>query len=117
MKPSGQSNSFSSPIIELTTCFHEFFEYDFKNYFNNISQLKKKINFSVVKKSIFFLRFEYLRKSKKKYYVMFGKVFTDRCRWQNFRPSLLRFVDRLYTVIHKMQKTRKKVLPSATVGE
>ena len=29
----------------------------------------------------------------------------------------LRLVDRLYTVIHKMQKTRAKVLPSAAVGE
>ena len=44
-------------------------------------------------------------------------LFTNRCRRQNFRPSLLRLVDRLYTVIHKTQKTRTKVLPSATVGE
>ena len=41
-------------------------------------------------------------------------LFTDRCRWQNFRPSLLLPVDRLYTVIHKTQKTRTKVLSSAT---
>ena len=44
-------------------------------------------------------------------------LFTDHCRWQNFCPSLLRLVDRLYTVIHKTQKTRTKVLPSATTGE
>ena len=45
-------------------------------------------------------------------------LFTDRCRTQNFRPSLLLLVDRLYTVvIQKTQKTRTKVLPSATVGE
>ena len=44
-------------------------------------------------------------------------LFTSRFRRQNFRPSLLCLVDRLYTVIHKMQKTRAKVLPSATTGE
>ena len=44
-------------------------------------------------------------------------LFTHRCRWQNFQPSLLRLIDRLYTVIHKVQKTRMKVLPSGTVGE
>ena len=43
--------------------------------------------------------------------------FTDCCRWQNFRPSLLRILDRLYIVIHKTQKTRTKILPFATVGE
>ena len=32
-------------------------------------------------------------------------LFTDRCRRQNFHPSLLRLVDRLNTVIHKTQKT------------
>ena len=37
-------------------------------------------------------------------------------RRQNFCPSLFHLVDRLYTVIHKMRKTRTKVLPSATVG-
>ena len=42
--------------------------------------------------------------------------FTNRCRWQNFRPRLLRLVDGLYTVIKKTQKTRTKVLPSAMVG-
>ena len=36
-------------------------------------------------------------------------LFTDHCRWQNFGPSLLRLVDRLYKLIHKMQKTRKKL--------
>ena len=44
-------------------------------------------------------------------------LFIDHCRRQNFYPSLLRFVDRFYTVIHKMQNTRTKLLPSATVGE
>ena len=43
--------------------------------------------------------------------------FTDRCRWQNFRPSLLRLVNNCVESIYKMQKTRTKVLPSATVGE
>ena len=40
-------------------------------------------------------------------------LFTER----DFCPSLLRLVDTLYTVIHKTQKARTKVLPSATVGE
>ena len=41
-----------------------------------------------------------------KYKKRWTKVlFTDHCRWQNFRPSLLRLVDRLYIVIHKTQKT------------
>ena len=31
--------------------------------------------------------------------------------------TLVRLLDRLYTVNHKTQKTRTKVLPSATVGE
>ena len=44
-------------------------------------------------------------------------LFNSRCKRQNFRPSLLRLVDRLYTVIHKTQKTRTKVLPFATTGE
>ena len=43
--------------------------------------------------------------------------FTDRCRRQNFHPSLLCLVYRLYKVIHKTQKTRMKVLPSAMVSE
>ena len=42
---------------------------------------------------------------------------TKLLRGQNFRPSFLLLVDRLYTVIYKTQKTRTKVLPSATVGE
>ena len=44
-------------------------------------------------------------------------LFTSRCRLQNICPSLLRLVDGPYTVIHKTQKTRMKVLPSATTGE
>ena len=48
----------------------------------------------------------------------FSKVlFTNSCRWQNFRPSLLRLEYRLYTVIHKTQQTRTKVFPSVTVSE
>ena len=38
-------------------------------------------------------------------------LFTDCCRWQNFCPSFLCLVDRLYTVIRKTQKTRTKDLP------
>ena len=44
-------------------------------------------------------------------------LFTSHCTRKNFRPSLLRLVHRLYTVIHKTQKTRMKVLPFATTGE
>ena len=44
-------------------------------------------------------------------------LFTIRCRKQNICPSFLRLVDRLFTVIHKTQKTRTKVLPSATTSE
>ena len=36
---------------------------------------------------------------------------------KTFVLVFLRLVDRLYTVIHKTQKTRAKVLPSAMVGE
>ena len=44
-------------------------------------------------------------------------LFTDRCRWQNFCPSLLRLVNNCVEFIYKTQKTRTKVLPSATVIE
>ena len=44
-------------------------------------------------------------------------IFTDRCRWQNFHPSLLRLVNNFLESIYKMQKTRTKVLPFATVSE
>ena len=38
-----------------------------------------------------------------------GKVlFTSRCRRQNFRPSLLHLVDRLYTVIHCCKRLGQK---------
>ena len=40
-------------IIEFTTCFHEFFEYESTNFFTNTSQLKKKTNSLLVKKGIF----------------------------------------------------------------
>ena len=36
-------------FIELTTCFHEFSEYESTNFFTNISQRKKKPNFLLVK--------------------------------------------------------------------
>ena len=42
-------------------------------------------------------------------------LFTRHCRRQNFHPSLLHLVDRLYTLIHKTQKTRTKILPYATI--
>ena len=43
----------------------------------------------------------------------FNKVlFTDRCRRRTCCPSLLHLADRLYTVIHKTQKTKMKVLVS-----
>ena len=45
------------------------------------------------------------------------KYYSLSVAWQNFGPSLLRLVNRLYTVIHKMQKTRTKVFLSATVSE
>merc|ERR1712008_153874 len=41
-------------------------------------------------------------------------LFTNHCRWQNFRPSLLRLVNNYVESIYKTQKTRTKVLPSAT---
>ena len=49
--------SFGS-ILELTTCFHEFFEYESTNFFTNISQLQKKTNWL---NEAFFLSFEHLR--------------------------------------------------------
>ena len=42
-------------IIELTTCFHEFSQYESTNFFTNISQLKKNSLFKTV---IFFLSFD-----------------------------------------------------------
>ena len=44
-------------------------------------------------------------------------LFTNHCRSQNFRPSLLRLVNNCVESTYKTQKTRTKVLPSATVGE
>ena len=41
------------PIIELTTFFHKFSNYESTNLFTNISQLKKKTKSSVKKKSQF----------------------------------------------------------------
>ena len=50
--------------------------------------------------------------------VLTKVLFFDGFTWQNFRLSLLRLVDRLfYTVIHKTQKTKVKVLSCETVGE
>ena len=39
--------------IELTTCFHEFYENESIDFFTNISQLKKKTNCLLAKKGIF----------------------------------------------------------------
>mgnify|MGYP001452831514 CR=1 FL=1 len=43
-------------------------------------------------------------------------LFIDHFRWQNFRPSLSRLVNNCVESIYKTQKTKKKVLPSVTVG-
>jgi hypothetical protein len=51
-KIKGQTRPFVT-IIELTTCFHEFSEYESANFFTNISQLKKKTNPLLVQKGIF----------------------------------------------------------------
>ena len=64
--------------------------------------------------NVFFVSSILLKKQWKQFDLRYHKaLFTDRCRWQNFRPSLLRLVDRLYIVIHKTQKTRTKVLVNA----
>ena len=39
--------------IELTTCFHEFYEKESIDFFSNISQLKKRTDSLLVKKGIF----------------------------------------------------------------
>ena len=53
---------------------------------------------------------------KQKY--QFTKVlFTDRCIWQNFRPSLWRLVNNCVESIYKTPKTRTKVLLYARVDE
>ena len=44
-------------------------------------------------------------------------LFIDRCRWQNFHPSVLRLMNNCVEFIYKTQKTELKVLSSATVGE
>ena len=44
-------------------------------------------------------------------------LFIDHLRWQNFCPSLLRLVNNCVESIYKIQKTRVKVMPSATVSE
>ena len=44
-------------------------------------------------------------------------LFTNRLRWQKFCPSLLHLMNNCVESICKTQKTRTKVLPSATVGE
>ena len=41
----------------------------------------------------------------------------DFCRWQNFCLSLFCLENNCVESIYKMQKTRAKVLPSASVGE
>ena len=71
-------------IIEFMTCFHEFSKYESTNFLTNLSQLKKKTNFLLVK--IFFLSFEHLRKSKQisHYVKMFGRknLYLDSY-WEN----------------------------------
>ena len=37
------------------------------------------------------------------------KLFTDRCRWQNICPSLMRLVNNCVESIYKMQKPKTKV--------
>ena len=44
-------------------------------------------------------------------------LFTHRCRRQNVCPSFLLHVDSCVESIYIKEKTRTKVLPSATVGE
>ena len=44
-------------------------------------------------------------------------LFADRYTWQNFCLRLLRLVNRLYAVSHKMEKSMMKVLPYVTVSE
>ena len=44
-------------------------------------------------------------------------LFTDCHKWRNFHPSLLHPVNNCVESIYKTQKTRTKVLTSATVGE
>ena len=48
---------------------------------------------------------------------LFKVLFTDCYTWQNFRLRLWRLINRLYTVIHKMKKSKTKVLPCVTVSE
>ena len=40
-------------IIEPTTCFHEFSEYESTNFFTNICQMEKQTNCLLVKRGIF----------------------------------------------------------------
>ena len=62
--------SFGS-IIELTTCFHEFSEYEWTSLLTIIFQLKKKTNFLLVKKGIFsqFWAFEKIKTNITEYLV------------------------------------------------
>ena len=52
------------PIIELTTCFHEFAEYESPNLFHQYLSVEKQTKILIVPKKTFFLSFEYLKKSK-----------------------------------------------------
>ena len=71
-------------------------------FFHNVGQSISSVVFVLFKTATF--------------WQLIKVLFTDLCRWQDFCPSLLHLVDRLYTVINKMQKTRTKVLPSVTVS-
>ena len=44
-------------------------------------------------------------------------LFTNHYTWQNFHLRLLRLVNKLHAVIHKIQNSKEKVLPCVTVGE
>ena len=52
-----------------------------------------------------------------KNFVSYKVLFTNHYTWQNSRLRLLRLVNRLLAVIHKAQKSKKKVLPFVTVGD
>ena len=71
--------------------------------------------FYTTSKNFFYFVLSYARQLLRQNLQPSTKVlFTNHCRRQNFCPSLLCLVDRLYTVIDMKQKTRTKVLPYAT---
>ena len=50
------------PIIELTTCFHEFYEHESTNLFHQYFSVEQQNKFLIGQKKI--LSLEYLKKSK-----------------------------------------------------